>query len=160
MKKEACRIHTLLVRNRKTVSVAESCTGGLLSWLLTLLPGSSAYFVLGIVAYHNDAKQKILGIPRAVIARRGAVSRETALLMARRVRKISGADFGIGVTGIAGPGGAVKGKPAGTVFIAVAGDSGSECRKFLFEGSRETVRRKSALQAAAMLERMLSRRKP
>ncbi|HLD82358.1 MAG TPA: nicotinamide-nucleotide amidohydrolase family protein, partial [Candidatus Omnitrophota bacterium] len=97
------QIHHLLIRNRKNIAVAESCTGGLLSNLLTQTPGSSQYVILGIVAYSNQSKQGLLKIPTSLIAKKGAVSKEVALKMAESVRTLAKTDFGIAVTGIAGP---------------------------------------------------------
>ena len=109
----------------KTVAVAESCTGGLLGKLLTDSPGSSEYFVCGWVTYSNSAKINELGVDEGVIERNGAVSEEVAGAMARGCRVRSGADFGIGITGIAGPGGGSEEKPVGLVYIGVDfGESG------------------------------------
>lgn len=143
--------HKLLVNKRKTVAVAESCTGGLLAKLLTDTPGSSKYFVLGVIAYHNKVKQSLLKVPRALIAKNGAVSEAVALTMARNVRKIAKADFGIGITGIAGPGGGSKAKPAGTVFIAADNGKLRICRRFQFKGSRDKIRTQAALKSLELL---------
>jgi PncC family amidohydrolase len=148
-------IHDLLIRSGKTIAVAESCTGGLLSKMLTDYPGSSRYFLLGVVAYHHKAKEKILHIPFALIARHGAVSREIAEKMASQVRKIAGADLGVGVTGIAGPSGGTKAKPAGTVFIAAANAKKTICTRFVFKGTRAQVRIQSAEKAAYLLKNLL-----
>ncbi|MGD0336449.1 MAG: nicotinamide-nucleotide amidohydrolase family protein [Candidatus Omnitrophota bacterium] len=145
------KVHAFLIKKRKTLAVAESCTGGLISKLLTELPGSSSYFSLGVVTYSNKAKEKILKIPGQLIAKKGAVSIEVARKMASSVRRISGADFGIGVTGIAGPGGATAAKPVGTVFIAIAGKHETLCKKFKFSGSRNTIRKKAALESLRLL---------
>lgn len=147
MKRLATDVHIQLLKSKKTVAVAESCTGGLLSSLLTRITGSSRYFILGIVAYSNYAKQKILKIPASLIAKRGAVSKETALKMAESVRRLAKTDFGIAVTGIAGPTGGTKERPVGTVFIALSGKNKKICKNFNFKGSRNTIRRKAALKA-------------
>jgi len=144
-------VHKKLIAQKKTVSVAESCTGGLLSYLLTSLPGSSKYFLLGSVTYSNAAKEKILGIPKKVIAKYGAVSKETALLMAENLRKKTDSDFTLSVTGIAGPQGATKNKPVGTVFIGLAKKKQQACLKFSFSGGREEIRKKAALEALRLL---------
>lgn len=99
--------------------MAESCTGGLLSNLLTQIPGSSKYFILGVVAYSNQAKENILKIPRDIIVKKGAVSKNVAELLAKAVRLMAKTDFGIGITGTAGPTGGSREKPVGTVFIAI-----------------------------------------
>jgi len=97
------QIHNLLIKKRKTIAVAESCTGGLTCSLLTHLSGSSSYFILGIIAYSNKVKEAILRIPASLISEKGAVSQDIALRMAASVRILSRSDFGIGITGIAGP---------------------------------------------------------
>ncbi len=148
-------LHSLLIRKGKTVAVAESCTGGLVSEMLTRTPGSSAYFLLGVVAYSNAAKKNILKVPRRIIAQKGAVSQEVALLLAAKVKKISQAHFGIGITGIAGPQGARPGKPVGTVFIALEGDNRQICRRFVFTGKRDTIRKKAARKALALLKTII-----
>lgn len=141
------KIHKSLLKSQKTLAVAESCTGGLASSLLTRLPGSSRYFILGVVTYSNLAKTGVLKIPAAIIGKHGAVSAQTASLMAQNVKKIAKASLGIGITGIAGPSGGTPGKPIGTVFIAVAGGDKKICRRFRFPGNRDSVRKKAALKA-------------
>ena len=152
MAKIVNQIHEILINNGKTISVAESCTGGLLSKLLTDLSGSSKYFVLGIVAYNNKIKESILQIPKGIIRKNGAVSTETAKSLAKSVRKIAKTDFGIGITGIAGPAGGSAQKPVGTVFIAVSGKKQTICKKYIFSGSRSIIRKKSALKALEVLK--------
>ena len=151
MMKTSSQIHKILVNNGKTVSVAESCTGGLLSKLLTDLSGSSKYFILGIVAYNNKVKESVLKIPEKIILRNGAVSAEVAKRMAKAVKKIAKTDFGMGITGIAGPSGGSIEKPVGTVFIAVANKNRVIFKKFRFSGSRSIIRKKSALKALEFL---------
>jgi len=146
------QIHKLLIKNKKTLAVAESCTGGLLSKLLTDLPGSSRFFLLGVVAYSNKAKSKILKISPALLKKRGAVSKETAEEMAFSARRLSGACLGIGITGIAGPAGASADKPKGTVFIALESKNKKKCRGFIFKGNRQKVRKKAALKALDLLK--------
>lgn len=146
------QIHKFLLKNKLTIAVAESCTGGMLSKSLTDTPGSSAYFVLGIVAYSNLAKKAILKIPAKVISENGAVSAAVALEMARQVKKIAGAALGIGITGIAGPAGGTVAKPVGTVFIAIAGQSKTISKKFRFRGSRPAIRQKAANTALKLLK--------
>lgn len=149
------QIHLRLRQRFKTVAVAESCTGGLISGLLTQTPGSSAYFILGIVAYHNQAKQKLLNIPERLLSKKGAVSQAVAQKMACAVRKLAKADLGIGVTGIAGPQGATPGKPVGTVFIAVESKHKKICQKFIFKGNRRSIRKKAAHKALELLKALL-----
>jgi nicotinamide-nucleotide amidase len=149
------KIHSSLIKTGKTVAVAESCTGGQLSGLLTRLSGSSKYFILGVVAYHNRAKESLLEVPRAVIASHGAVSARVAALMASKAREIAKTDYGIAITGIAGPTGATRQKPVGTVFIAIDGRNKKICRKFSFKGPRLSIRKKAALQALELLSSTL-----
>ena len=148
-------IHKALVKGKRTIAVAESCTGGLISKILTDNPGSSKYFLLGVTAYSNQAKKNTLKIPASIISERGAASKETASLMAENIRRISGADLGIGVTGIAGPTGATPGKPIGTVFIAASGKRKTICRKFIFRGSRPSIRKQAALSSLKLLKLIL-----
>jgi nicotinamide-nucleotide amidase len=156
MEKIIKKIHKLLVVKQKTVSVAESCTGGLLSKLLTQISGSSRYFLLGIIAYSNRSKESVLKIPPSLIKEKGAVSKEVALLMAKRIRALAKTDFGIGITGIAGPTGGTSAKPPGTVFIAVAGKNKNFCKKFYFSGNRQSIRKKSALKALELLAYLMT----
>jgi len=150
------QIHKKLLNNKKTVSVAESCSAGLLANLLTSLPGSSNYFLLGIVAYSNKSKTKLLNIPAKKIAKFQAVSKQIATLMAKNIRKKIKADFGLSITGIAGPTGATFAKPIGTVFICLSDKNKEICRKFSFKGSRQDIRKKSAYQALRLLCARLS----
>jgi len=113
----------LLIKNRLTISVAESCTGGLISHLLTQVSGSSSYFMLGTVTYSNDAKIKILNVPPEIIKKYGAVHIKTAEYMAKGVRAILNTDFGLATTGIAGPTGGSKKKPVGTICVSVCSNS-------------------------------------
>jgi nicotinamide-nucleotide amidase len=110
----------LLFNRQETLALAESCTGGLVSHLLTNVPGSSAYFMGGLVTYSNEAKMALLGVSAAVIETHGAVSEETAQAMAMGVRERRGTDWGLAITGIAGPDGGTEEKPVGLVFIACA----------------------------------------
>lgn len=141
------QIHRFLIKNSKTIAVAESCTGGLLCEILTQNPGSSKYFILGIITYSNAAKQNFLNIPKAVIRKKSAVSKEVAQKMAQSIRTLAKTDFGIGITGIAGPTGATAGKPIGTVFIAISAKNKEICKRFQFKGSRLTIRKTAALKA-------------
>jgi nicotinamide-nucleotide amidase len=148
--------HKKLLENKKTVAVAESCTGGLLSYLLTDTPGSSGYFLLGVVAYSNRSKEIILNIPAKTIAKYTAVSAQVAVLMAKNVRKKAKSDLALSITGIAGPAGANANKPVGTVFICLSDKNKNNCRKFLFPDSRQNIRKKSALEALRLLCARLS----
>jgi PncC family amidohydrolase len=145
------KIHKKLLRQKKTIAIAESCTGGMLCAELTKNPGSSAYFLLGVVAYSNKSKEKILKIPASLISKYGAVSQQTAVLMAKNIRDISKSDFGISITGIAGPKGASAGKPIGTVFICLSLRNKDACRRFAFRGNRQEIRKKTTEEALRLL---------
>jgi len=145
------QIHNKLVKQRKTIAVAESCTGGLLSCLLTDIAGSSKYFLLGVVAYSNKSKETILNIPLKTITKYGAVSSKVAILMAKNIRKKINSDFGLSITGIAGPAGATLNKPVGTVFICLSHKNRNICRKLFFRGKRQDIRKKSAYEALRLL---------
>ena len=141
----------ILTQKKLTLSIAESCTGGLLSNRLTNIPGSSQAFLLGIISYSNSSKNKILKIPEKIIQAQGAVSSQTAKLMAVNARKLAGSSLGVGITGIAGPGGGTKFKPVGTIYIGVASDKKTGVRKFNFSGSRLQIKRRTADKAIDML---------
>lgn len=149
------QIHQFLLKKEKTVAIAESCTGGLTSNLLTSISGSSQYFILGVVAYSNKAKEIVLHVPRSIIVKKGGVSKEVVSYMAGNVRKIAKTDFGIGITGIAGPTAGTAKKPVGTVFIAVVSQNKKICKEFHFTGNRITVRKKAALKSLELLKKIL-----
>jgi nicotinamide-nucleotide amidase len=149
------QIHNLLIKKQKSIAVAESCTGGLVSGLLTRISGSSKYFILGIVAYSNKAKWRLLKIPPALIAKNGAVSKQVAFKMAQEVRKLAKTDFGIGVTGYAGPTGGTAENPVGTVFIAIDTKNKKICKKFIFKGNRAMVREKASLKSLELLKSLI-----
>lgn len=144
-----------LVMRQKTVAVAESCTGGLLSERLTRVPGSSNYFLGGMVCYSNELKTTLAGVPADLIAEHGAVSLAVAQAMAEGVRKRTGASLGIGITGVAGPGGGTPEKPVGLVFIALADENGTQIREFRFPGDRERVRHWATQMALEAVRRRL-----
>jgi nicotinamide-nucleotide amidase len=130
----------ILLSQKHTIAVAESCTGGLIAFRLTNVPGSSAFFERGAVTYSNRSKTEMLGIPKEVIEKYGAVSEQIAKLMAEGIRKQSGTDLGLATTGIAGPTGGTPEKPVGTVFIALSYNRKTECQKYLLQGDREAIR--------------------
>jgi len=144
-----------LIEQKKTIAVAESCTGGLLTHRLTNISGSSVALLAGIVAYSNESKIKFLEVPREIIGEHGAVSHETAKAMALGVRNVTGADIGMGITGIAGPGGATATKPVGLVYIALSSEEGVSSVEYRFVGSRLDVKARSAQAALVMLRRHL-----
>ena len=130
-------IGKLLRRHGKTVSCAESCTGGLISSLFTSVPGSSEYFLGSVTSYANIVKQNVLGVPAEVIAAHGAVSSECVAAMAEGVRRITGSDFSVATSGIAGPGGGSEEKPVGLVWIGVSSHMGTETFRMVFKGDRK-----------------------
>src|SRR5918992_307916 len=138
-----------------TLALAESCTGGLVAERLTEVPGSSVYFKEGTVAYSNEAKVRLLGVPSDLIAEYGAVSAPVAEAMAEGVRERADTDFGVAVTGIAGPGGGTEDKPVGLVYIALADDAHTEHRKLLLPGDRKLIRWRASQAALDLLRRRL-----
>ncbi|MCS7172672.1 MAG: competence/damage-inducible protein A [Armatimonadetes bacterium] len=147
----------LLVASRRTVAVAESCTGGLLGHRLTNVPGSSAYFRGGVVAYANEPKSSLVGVPPEVLQARGAVSEGVAEAMARGVREVFAADLGVAITGIAGPSGATPEKPVGRMYVALAEEGGVQVRRFDFgpQFGREGVKHLATQAALDLLRRHL-----
>lgn len=145
----------LLKRSGKTLAVAESCSGGLIGHRLTNVPGSSDYFLGGVIAYGNAAKIDLLSIPPETIDRHGAVSSQTAKAMARGVRKRIRSDIGLAITGIAGPSGATPDKPVGLVFVALAWKGGCEVQRNFFLGSRDRIKAQSAQAGLDVLRRYL-----
>jgi nicotinamide-nucleotide amidase len=150
------QVAALLLEGRLTVAVAESCTGGLLAGRLTARPGSSAYVLGGVVAYANEAKVRLAGVDPSLIAEQGAVSPEVALALAEGARGAFGAELGIGVTGVAGPGGGTPEKPVGYVCLCVAGpDDARLARALQLPGDREAIRDRSVTAALHLLRRLL-----
>jgi nicotinamide-nucleotide amidase len=145
----------LFRQKRLTLSLAESCTGGMIAARITAVAGSSDYFLEGAVTYADAAKVRALGVTTELLAAHGAVSRETAVAMAEGIRERSGSDLALAVTGIAGPGGGSVEKPVGLVYIALASAAGCEVRECRFFGSREEIRILTATTALEMLHRHL-----
>jgi PncC family amidohydrolase len=145
------KIGNIFQERSLTLGLAESCTGGLLASRITDVPGSSAYFMAGLVTYSNKAKTIFLSVPDEIIARHGAVSNVVAEHMAKGVRDAAEVDIGLSITGIAGPTGGSPEKPVGTVFIALATKKEVFVRKFLFSGNRREVRKRSSEEALTML---------
>lgn len=146
----------LLTERNETVSVAESCTAGMLGAEFTSNPGSSKYFYGGVIAYDNSIKENILGVNRRVLDEIGAVSKETAEAMAKSIRNIFNTTYGISITGIAGPQGGTDEKPVGTVWIALASPKNVYSHKFYFGQDRESTRQKSVFSAINMLYELLN----
>lgn len=130
-------IGKILSRHGKTVSCAESCTGGMISSLFTSVPGSSEYFLGSVTSYANSVKQNVLGVPASIISSHGAVSSECVAAMAEGVRRITGSDFSVATSGIAGPGGGSEEKPVGLVWIGVSSQMGTETFRMVFKGDRK-----------------------
>jgi competence/damage-inducible protein CinA-like protein len=142
-----------LVMKHKTLAVAESCTGGLLSERLTRIPGSSNFFLGGTVCYSNDLKIKLCGVPQALLEQNGAVSKPVAQALAEGIRRRAGADIGLGITGIAGPTGGSPEKPVGLVFLSLADEHGTQIREFRFPGTRDRIRHWASQAALEMVRR-------
>jgi nicotinamide-nucleotide amidase len=138
-----------------TLAVAESCTGGLLAERITSIPGSSRYFLGGAVVYDNSLKTSLAGVPPLLIAEHGAVSSQVAAALAEGIRERCKATLGVGITGVAGPGGGTEQKPVGLVFTAVADGSNTEVKERKFPGDRERIRNWATQQALDMVRRRL-----
>ena len=145
------KVSQKFIQGKKTLAIAESCTGGLIADRLTNVPGASAFFMLGVIAYDYAAKTKILGVPTILLKKHGAVSAQVASHMSQGVRKLLKTDYSLSVTGIAGPGGATKNKPVGLVFIAVSTKQETIVKKCLFKGSRLAIKSATAQTALKML---------
>jgi len=148
----------LLTERGETIALAESCTGGLLAKRLTDMAGSSAYFMEGLVTYSNDAKERLLGVPHELLVEHGAVSDPVACAMAKGVRENAGTDYGLSVTGVAGPAGGTEEKPVGLIFVGLSDGRGTVAKELdlsAFKRSREVVRERSANRAFDLLRRRI-----
>jgi nicotinamide-nucleotide amidase len=144
----------LLKERGATLALAESCTGGLLAKRLTDMPGSSAYFIEGLITYSNESKERLLGVPHDLILEHGAVSEPVASAMAEGARTVSGSDYGLSVTGIAGPDGGTNEKPVGLVFVGISDQEGTFAEKLdltAWARSRDSIRERSANRAFDLL---------
>lgn len=137
------RLTDILKAKKLTISTAESCTGGLLAKYLTDLPGSSAYFKMGLIAYSNESKMKLLKVRAATLKKYGAVSEQTAREMVNGLKKLANTDIAVSITGIAGPDGGSKDKPVGTVFFCIRIKENAFSYKKVFKGNREKIRESS-----------------
>ncbi len=146
-----------LTDRKYTLAVAESCTGGAVSARLTDIPGSSAYLTGSIVSYSNKVKSEFVGVPESILKEKGAVSEETARAMAEGIRQRFGVDIGVGVTGIAGPGGGTAEKPVGLVYIAVAGPNGTVAEEERFTGQRNGIRTRTVNATLDLVRRYLQK---
>lgn len=144
-------IGRLLKDKGLSLAVGESCTGGLIGHTVTNVPGSSSYFQGGVIAYSNELKVKILQVSPHTLGSRGAVSKETALEMARGVKGVTGADIGLSVTGIAGPEGGGKEKPVGTIFIALSSRGAERYKRLQLSGNRDEIKAMASQRALEML---------
>lgn len=153
------KIGRTLARHSLSLCTAESCTGGLVAGRITSVSGASGCFEGGFITYSNAAKSRLIGVPEELIERHGAVSVETARAMAEGARQKLGTDMAVAVTGIAGPTGGGPDKPVGTVYISVAREGKIAVRKFLFNGTRHSIRRQTTEEALKLviyeLEEML-----
>jgi len=141
----------ILAERKLTLALAESCTGGLLAHRITMAPGSSRYFLGGVVSYSNGAKSTALGVPEALLAQHGAVSEPVAAAMAAGARRLFGADVALATTGIAGPGGGSARKPVGTVFVALNTAGVALVHSYHFFGDRLNIQEQSCRAALNML---------
>ncbi|MFH1790765.1 MAG: competence/damage-inducible protein A [Candidatus Omnitrophota bacterium] len=148
-------VGALLKSKHKTISTAESCTGGLVSDRITNVSGSSGYFLMGVTAYSNNAKTKILRVPAGVLDRYGAVSRRVAACMAKGAQRLSGSDIALGVTGIAGPAGGSRKKPVGLVYVSVVNGAKTRTWEFRLSGSRKDIKYQVSCLALDMVRREL-----
>ena len=145
----------LLSSQKRTLAVAESCTGGLITHRLTNVPGSSVYLIGGVIAYAYEAKVAALGVTWETLNQFGAVSEETVRAMARGVRVMFSCSLGLAVTGIAGPGGGMPGKPVGLTFIALADEAGERVERHVWKGDRIQNKEQSAQAALGLLKNYL-----
>ncbi len=145
-------IGKILVKKKLTVSVCESCTGGMLGKIITQAPGSSKYFLGGIIAYSDDIKRKLIGIKPELLKKHGAVSLEVARKMARGVRRVFKSDIGIGITGIAGPSGGTRKKPVGLVYISLSCKRSVFVKRLMLTGGRDKIRKRACKEALSLLK--------
>jgi len=148
-------VSAILTLRNKTIAVAESCTGGLISNLLTNVSGSSAYFIESIIAYSNEAKIRLLHVSPQTIEEFGAVSSQTASAMAKGIKELAGTDYGLSITGIAGPTGGTSQKPVGLVYIGLAHQNGVDTSEYKFFGTREIIKQKAAQTALDIIRKHL-----
>ena len=153
----AVQLGKLLKEKHLTISVAESCTGGLVMDKITDVSGSSEYFIGGVVAYSNEQKMKMLGVKEETLERVGAVSREVAQEMARGIKNLTGTDIGVSTTGIAGPTGATPTKPVGLVYIGFCSANKEMVEKHIFKGDRRMVKEQAAQAALDIVRRWLQK---
>lgn len=147
----ATRLQELAIARGLSVGTAESCTGGLIGHSITAVAGSSAYYRGGIVSYADEVKTALLGVSAGTLEHHGAVSAQVAVAMAENVRQRVGSDYGVAVTGVAGPDGGTEAKPVGLTYVATAGPRGHQVRRHVWEGDRAANKVKSAAAALRLL---------
>jgi len=155
MNKLLNQIAKTLIKKKLSLSVCESCTGGMLGTLITGEPGSSKYFCGGVIAYSDEVKQRVVGVRQATLREYGAVSAEVAREMAQGVLERLKADISISITGIAGPTGGTKKKPVGLVYLCVATRQHVSVENRVFKGSRNQIRREACTEVLRLLKRLL-----
>ena len=151
------RVGRLLLARSWRLATAESCTGGLVGHTITEISGSSTFFQGGVIAYANEVKRNVLGVPQEVLSEHGAVSYQSALAMAQGIRRLLNVEVGVSVTGVAGPTGGSAEKPVGTVYIAVSSPLGDEVQHHVWEADRSGNKGLSAQAALLLVEQHLSR---
>ena len=151
MMKLAKKIVKLLIKKKNRISFAESCTGGLLSSVITSISGSSKVFTLGLVTYSNSSKINVLKVPKKIITKHGAVSYETCLSMVKNLNRISKTNISVSITGIAGPKGGTKQKPVGLVFIGIKKGNKTFVKKYLFKNKKRSLIQKATVNKALNL---------
>jgi PncC family amidohydrolase len=152
----AARLQQVALARGITVATAESCTGGLVGHAITMVAGSSGYYRGGVVGYADEVKVAVLFVPAAAIERHGAVSAQVAVAMAEGVRRLVGCDYGVAVTGVAGPDGGSDAKPVGLTYVAAAGPDGHEVRRHSWDGDRTGNKERSAGAALQLLCEVLT----
>ena len=151
MMKLSKKIVKLLIKKKNRISFAESCTGGLLSSVITSISGSSKVFTLGLVTYSNSSKINVLKVPKKIITKHGAVSYETCLSMVKNLNRISKTNISVSITGIAGPKGGTKQKPVGLVFIGIKKGNKTFVKKYLFKNKKRSLIQKATVNKALNL---------
>ena len=151
----AARLQPVMIERKLTLATAESCTGGLIGYVLTEISGSSGYYIGGLISYTNELKEKQLGVDAAILEKHGAVSAQTCVAMAQGARTAYRADVGLSVTGIAGPDGGSAQKPVGLTYVGVADASGHDVRRFVWSGDRHSNKVESARAALNLLAERL-----
>jgi PncC family amidohydrolase len=151
-------IGKIMISKRIRLSICESCTGGMLGSIITSVPGSSRYFQGGVIAYSNKIKTAIVKVRKITLKRHGAVSKQAAQEMAQNIKKHMKTEIGLSITGIAGPGGAMKNKPVGLVYIGFSWWKQTCVKQFIFPGNREQIRLKACQAALELLQDELTRK--